>query len=147
MERKNYMLTLAGRKFEMTSSESAGHIERVRFMTEEEIEATMGLDRRISFETAAAVTALRFAERVLMLEDECTRLRREKDELAERISESEKENAKDAEKTSGDEKEKTESAKQEESAHADKAKPAPNSRSSRTRAKNNTYKSNNTMNK
>jgi hypothetical protein len=83
MERKTYSLTLAGRKLEITSTESAYHIERIRFMTEEEIEATMALDRRITFETAAAAAALRFAERVLMLEKECTRLRREKDELAE----------------------------------------------------------------
>ncbi|MDO5022119.1 MAG: hypothetical protein Q4E07_02110 [Eubacteriales bacterium] len=82
MERKSYSLILAGRKFELTSTESAEHMERIRFMTEEEISATMELDRRITFETAAAVTALRFAERLLMLEEECTRLRREKDELA-----------------------------------------------------------------
>ncbi len=75
--RKTYKISLVGRSFKLTSTENEEHIQRVARMAENSMNETMMLDKRISFETAAAVTALRFAEEIIRLQDDLTRLRRE----------------------------------------------------------------------
>lgn len=75
--RKTYTISLVGRSFKLTSTENEDHVQRVARMTENSISETMLLDKRISFETAAAVTALRFSEEIIRLQDDLTRLRRE----------------------------------------------------------------------
>ena len=75
--RKTYKISLVGRSFKLTSTENEEHIQRVARMAENSMNETMTLDKRISFETAAAVTALRFAEEIIRLQDDLTRLRRE----------------------------------------------------------------------
>ena len=75
--RKTYKISLVGRSFKLTSTENEEHIQRVARMAENSMNETMTLDKRISFETAAAVTALRFSEEIIRLQDDLTRLRRE----------------------------------------------------------------------
>lgn len=75
--RKTYKISLVGRSFKLTSTENEEHIQRVARMAENSMNETMMLDKRISFETAAAVTTLRFAEEIIRLQDDLTRLRRE----------------------------------------------------------------------
>lgn len=83
MDKNTYTVTLAGRRFTLSSSEDSEHISRIVNITEESITNIMSLDRRITFETAAAVTALRFAEEVVRLQEDNTRLRRSLDEANE----------------------------------------------------------------
>ena len=77
MARKTYAVTLSGRTYSITSGESSEYVKRIEKLTANAISETMLLDKRINFETAAAVTALRFAEETILLQDEMTRLRRE----------------------------------------------------------------------
>jgi cell division protein ZapA (FtsZ GTPase activity inhibitor) len=83
MDKNTYTVTLAGRRFTLSSSEDSEHISRIVNITEESITNIMSLDRRITFETAAAVTALRFAEEIVRLQEDNTRLRRSLDEANE----------------------------------------------------------------
>ncbi len=83
MDKNTYTVTLAGRRFTLSSSEDSEHISRIVNITEESITNIMSLDRRITFETAAAVTALRFAEEIVRLQEDNTRLRRSLNEANE----------------------------------------------------------------
>ena len=76
-ERKTYNISLIGRSFKLSSTENEEHVQRVAKMAENSMSETMMLDKRISFETAAPVTALRFSEEIIRLQDDLTRLRRE----------------------------------------------------------------------
>jgi|LSQX01.1.fsa_nt_gb hypothetical protein len=77
MERKTYSVMLSGRTYSISSGENEHYVKRIEKLTANAISETMLLDKRVNFETAAAVTALRFAEENILLQDEMTRLRRE----------------------------------------------------------------------
>ena len=77
MERKTYSVMLSGRPYSISSGENEHYVKRIEKLTANAISETMLLDKRVNFETAAAVTALRFAEENILLQDEMTRLRRE----------------------------------------------------------------------
>lgn len=78
--KSSYEITLGGRRLTIRSGENEAHVQRVAELTERQINEIMLSGKRISYETAAAVAALRFAEEVLALQDDNMRLRRELDE-------------------------------------------------------------------
>lgn len=79
-QEKTYEVCLLGRKLKLKSRESESHIQRVAAFTERAISEIMLGSRHITYETAVSAAALRFAEQLLALEDDVSRLRRESDE-------------------------------------------------------------------
>lgn len=75
-----YEVNLLGRRLKLRCPEGEDHIRRVVSFTERAISETMLASRHITYETALGAVSLRFAEELLALQDDITRLRKALDE-------------------------------------------------------------------
>lgn len=83
MDSQTYRVTVAGKTYRLTSSQSAEHVKRALSCANRRLGEFMTLNPRASKETAAVSAALTLASELIAAQDDNTRLRRELADLRE----------------------------------------------------------------